>query len=89
MKKFTYTLSFSHMARTLCPEHVGNNESVWQIRGDVVEDCYTWVNAFEAFHPDYGVVKGDFESAVYASSDEAMADFLYYHPFDEWDYHDI
>lgn len=89
MKKFKYVKSHSTEAVTLPKDCVGNNESGWQVKAQIHEDYYEWVNYFEAFHPDYGLVYGDFESEVYASSDQALEHFLNNHPFEVWDYYDI
>lgn len=76
-------------AHTLEPEYIGNNDSGWIITGQIIEDYYTWVNDFEAFHLEYGFVKGNFEDKVYASSEETLNQFLKDHPFTVWDYQDI
>lgn len=76
-------------ARTLNTDCVGNNKSGWQVKAKVHEDYYEWVNYFEAFHPDFGLVFGDFESCVTASNEAALAHFLEHHPLEEWDYYDI
>ena len=89
MKKFNYVKNFNTEARTLSKHCVGNNASGWQVKAQVHEDYYEWVNYFEAFHPSYGLVFGDFESMVFASSDEALENFLKHHPVEEWDYYDI
>lgn len=83
-----YSVS-GHLARTLSAHCVGENKSGWLIRADVHEDYYKWVNYFEAFHMDYGVVYGDFEEGVYASTEEALEQFFKDHPFEDWDYWDI
>lgn len=85
----TYTLDLDHYARTLCPTVVGKNASGWQVKAEVLEDYYEWVNHFEAFHPLYGIVYGDFEDAVTASSEAALQHFLSAHPVEDWDYWDI
>lgn len=89
MIKKIYDLATGHDARTLCPTYVGNNKSGWQIRGKVHEDYFEWVNYFEAFHPDHGIVYGDFEDAVYASDQATLDQFLKDHPFEDWDYWEI
>jgi hypothetical protein len=61
----------------------------WTIRGEVKEDWYCWVNDFEASHPQFGRVWGNFESEVHADSEEAFADFYAKHPPRAWDYGDI
>lgn len=76
-------------ARTLSPADLGLQPSGWTILGEVQEDYYQWVNYFEAYHPDYGWVKGDFEDEVQAESEEAFNHFMEHHPYEEWDYGDI
>lgn len=88
-KPFDNTLHLCSPARTLCPSIVGNNESGWIVKAEVHEDYYEWVSYFEAFHPDFGIVFGDFEDVVFASSKEALKDFLSHFPYEEWDYYDI
>jgi len=61
----------------------------WTIKGEVKEDYYSWVNEFEASHPQYGRVWGDFEVEVHADSEEGFADFYAKHPPEAWDYADI
>lgn len=79
----------AHMANTLSPRDLGANPSGWVIEGEVIWDYYKWVNYFEAFHPDFGWVKGDFEDEVQAESEEAFEHFIAHHPPEEWDYWDI
>jgi len=93
VKKFDYTKNTGHgrgssEARTLCPSFIGNNKSGWNIKGEVHEDYYEWVNYFVANHPIYGVIKGDFEGFILASS-QALKHFLEHHHFEVWDYYDI
>jgi len=64
-------------------------ETGWTISGEVREDYFYWVNAFEATHPVYGVVKGDFELSIEATSREAFDHFYKNHPPVDWDYADI
>lgn len=84
-----YSTTTHHEARTLDPEILGNNDSEWIVRGGVITDHWSWINDFEAFHPDYGLVVGDFEEDIMYSSEKALAHFLKYHCFTEWDYRDI
>lgn len=77
------------MARTLRPEDNGTHPSGWTIVGEVHEDYFEWVNEFEASHPDFGRVWGDFEEEVFADSQEAYDHFFAHHPPHEWDYWDI
>jgi len=91
-----------HLAHTLSAEavrgpdsnqEVGSSsythESGWTISGRLYEDYFVWVNEFEATHPFFGRVWGDFEDVVYADSEEGYADFVKNHPPEEWDYWDI
>lgn len=61
----------------------------WTIKGMVHEDYYMWVNDFEASHPKYGKVWGNFEDEVYADSEKGFRHFYKNHTPDEWDYGDI
>lgn len=65
------------------------HSSGWIIKGEIHEDYYTWVNYFEAEHPKYGKVWGDFEFEVYADSEKAFVDFYKNHQPQSWDYMDI
>lgn len=65
------------------------NGSGWTVRGFISQDYYVWLNAFVAQHPVWGVVFGNFESQVYASSEEGYAHFFEHHPPYAWDYRDI
>lgn len=81
--------SGGHMALTLRPSDLGENDSGWTIAGEILEDYFEWVREFEATHPDFGRVWGDFQIEVYADSQEAFEHFYENHPPDEWDYWDI
>jgi hypothetical protein len=63
--------------------------SGWKISGQVRENYYSWVQEIEASHVEYGVVKGDFEKEVFASSQWAFDHFMKNHPPRNWDYGDI
>jgi hypothetical protein len=89
MIKKTYTDEFKSMARTLDYEVVGVNDSGWRVKAVVHEDWFRWVNYFEAFHEDYGIVYGDFEEEVYASDEKALEHFIKNHEPEVWDYWDI
>lgn len=65
------------------------HESGWTIKGEVREDYYYWVNDFEASHPTFGRVYGNFESEVHADSEEAFSNFWANHEPQAWDYWDI
>ena len=81
--------NFTSAARTLRPEHLGEQPSGWTITGEIHEDYYEWVNYFDATHPTLGWVRGDYESEIEASSMKAYTHFINNHPPEEWDYHDI
>jgi hypothetical protein len=85
-----FTIAFNvDSANTLEPHYIGNNDSGWLIEGRIHEDYYEWVNEFEADHPIFGKVWGDFEDSVNATSEEGYKHFIANHPPKEWDYADI
>jgi len=61
----------------------------WMVKGIIHEDAYYWVESFVAYHPKFGFVFGDFNDAVYASSEEAYKDFVAHHSPNTWDAGDI
>lgn len=61
----------------------------WTISGYVREDWYVWVNEFEAHHPVFGRVWGDFEHQVFADTQDGYEAFYASHTPEEWDYQDI
>jgi hypothetical protein len=61
----------------------------WTIGGILSEDWYLWVNHFDAEHPKYGRVWGNFEDIVFADSEKAYQHFYKNHRPEAWDYHDI
>jgi hypothetical protein len=69
--------------------HTRTHADGWTISGFISEDYYYWVNAFEASHPVFGRVWGDFEETVYADSQLAFDVFFRDHGPDAWDYYDI
>lgn len=78
-------------AYTLPPE-IGFFNDCWEIKADIHEDYYKWINDFEAVKHDEDkvyIVKGNFENEVICSSLEALEDFLTNHMPNEWDYDDI
>ncbi len=90
------------MANTLSPEQVCSlkdpdvtgeytklHPDGWTITGRIVEDWFYWVNDFEAHHPLFGEVRGNFEEEVFATSHECLKNFLMNHAPDVWDYMDI
>lgn len=61
----------------------------WMVKGIIYEDAYYWVTGFVAYHPQFRFVFGDFNDAVYASSEEAYKDFVAHHSPSTWDMGDI
>jgi hypothetical protein len=101
-KTFGIDFNSSGGALTLTPSEVTNSEHYsynqeyemthpdgWTIKGVIWEDYYTWVNAFEAVHPIFGKVWGDFEKEVFADTEEGFNDFYSKHTPEAWDYGDI
>lgn len=85
-----YPYSEGHEALTLLKEYVlEEQESGWVIEGEIHEDYYEWVNEFEANHPKYGKITGDFETEVVAESEEGFQHFWENHEPESWDYWDI
>ncbi len=77
-------------AATLDVNDIGYSEiSGWTVVAEVKEDYYKYVNYFEATHPKYGFVRGDFESVVEAKSERAFKHFLKHYTVHIWDYSDI
>lgn len=77
-----------YSAYTLDPSVVCKNDNGWEIKAEIVEDYYEWINYFEAKKGKMWV-KGDFEDKVYASSKKAYEDFRKYFNPQIWDYYDI
>lgn len=69
--------------------HIRKHDDGWIIMGEIHEDYYAWVNKFVALHEYHGIVCGDFESEIYASSEEGFKDFYDKHTPNAWDYGDI
>lgn len=61
----------------------------WVIQGYIQEIYYTWVNRFDARHPKFGRVWGDFDNLVYFDKREGLEDFIRKHRPYMWDYFDI
>jgi len=72
-----------------CGVHKKVHSDGWVIRGEIREDYFCWVNSFTAVHPIYGTVYGDFESEVFADSEEGFDHFYKNHTPTAWDYYDI
>jgi hypothetical protein len=89
VKKFGVDFQSHYGALTLNPDELGFHGDGWRIEGEVIEDYFEWINYFEAQHPVYGRVWGDFEDEVYADSEEAFKHFYLNHPPTPWDYGDI
>ncbi len=69
--------------------HSRTHDSGWTIKGEVEEDHHTWVTEFQAEHPEYGKVWGNFEDKVYAVSEKAFQHFFKHHAPEAWDSWDI
>ena len=69
--------------------HQRKHKDGWTIKGEICEDYFVWVNKFEAKHPEYGRVWGDFEDKVYADSEKGFQDFYNNHTPEAWNYGDI
>ena len=69
--------------------HSRTHADGWTISGVVCEDWVSWVNDFEAHHPVYGRVWGNFEDKVFADSEEGYRAFYHSHTPESWDYWDI
>jgi len=69
--------------------HTKTHEDGWTITAELHEEYYVWVNAFDANHPIYGHVWGDFEHEVYADTEEGFNNFYLTHCPEQWDYMDI
>jgi len=76
-------------ACTLSALMLGENVSGWTISGEVFRDYYSWVNSFEATHPDYGAIKGDYEDKILVETEAAWQHFYQYHPPEQWSYMEI
>lgn len=61
----------------------------WSISGVIKEDRFYWVNDFEASHPVFGRVWGNFEATVFADSKKAYLAFRAAHSPQAWYYEDI
>ena len=70
-------------------QHTRVHEDGWTITGDIEEEYFFWVNEFSAVHPKYGMVWGNFEKTVYATSKRAFKHFCENHPYESWDYCEI
>jgi len=84
-----YKYDFSHFALTLEPHFLGKNDSGWEIQGEIKEDYYEWINYFEAKHPKYGKLFGDFEDKIFAENEKSYQHFIKHHKPTSWDYWDI
>jgi len=70
-------------------EYTKIHKDGWIITAEVHEDYFEWINDFKAEHPKYGKVWGDFETEVYADSEEGFKHFYKNHKPYAWDYGDI
>ena len=83
------TESVSEIGHVQNQVQIKTHESGWTIKAQTHEDYYEWVNFFEATHPTFGRVYGDFEDKVFADTEAAFAHFFENHPPEAWDYGDI
>ena len=99
-KKFGVDFHSMDGALTLEPSEVTNTDaecgrftkthnSGWTITANLCEDYFVWINSFEASHPKYGRICGDFEDIVYSDSEEGFQHFYKNHSPTAWDYGDI
>lgn len=88
-KKFGVDFDSPGGALTLGESDIGSHADGWTIVGEVHEDYFLWVNDFIATHASLGMVWGNFEQEVVATSEEAFADFYVNHKPGAWDYWDI
>lgn len=101
-KKFGIDFDSVGGALTLDPSEVSENgftkdddiqqkthKDGWTIRGIVHQNYFEWVNDFEATHPTYGKVWGNFENEVFADSEDGYNHFYENHTPEDWDYEDI
>jgi hypothetical protein len=65
--------------------HELTHESGWTIRAKICADYYAWVEDFEAEHPVYGRIHGNFSTQVWANSKIAYDHFVSNHPYDHFD----
>jgi hypothetical protein len=61
----------------------------WRITGEVIEDHFAWVGYFEAEHPKFGDVWGNFDDKVYADSEDAFKNFYKKHKPYSWNPEEI
>ncbi len=61
----------------------------WIISATLEADHYVWIEEFIAQHNHYGIIKGFCNNKIECESDEAFNHFIKYHPFEEFDLHDI
>lgn len=81
-------------ALTLPASYIGKHNDGWEIIGDICEDYFDWVNDFVAYKHEQGVsqnswVAGNFESGIFASSQEAYEEFIEKYPPEAWNYNDL
>lgn len=87
--KIEYSI-LGNNAATLDVDDIGYSKiSGWTIVAEIQEDYYKWVNYFEATHPEYGFVKGDFEVSIEAKTKQAFNHFMKHYTVHIWNYGDI
>jgi hypothetical protein len=89
----TFVRKFSTQARTLSKEVIGYNTHAYYGNFNLYayehEDYYRWVNYFICIYDTGAWVLGDFESVVFASSEDTYKAFKNSVDVKEWDYYDI
>jgi hypothetical protein len=90
--KVIYTFDTHGWMYTLSPELPTMKEHQlggWVVTGAICEDYYEWIEAFAAKHATHGIIQGDFNNKVIASSDYAFNHFLKHITPKKWDAMDI
>ena len=62
------------------------HDNGWTITGQIQEDYYSWVLEFVAFHPQYGMVWGNIDQEILATSEEAWLMFSREFPAEPFDF---
>ena len=65
------------------------HDSGWTITAKVKKYNFLWVSYFEASHPVFGNIKGDYEYGIKSESEEAIDHFYKHHPPHAWEYGNI
>lgn len=79
----------------ICNDNIDNDifelahASGWTIRAKIHNDWYSWIQNFEAQHPIFGDLKGDFNDKVECTDKNAFFHFIKYHTPIIFDMYDI